>query len=608
MAKKKKDEGHDETEAVLSELEKEINAEYAKAEEEVQAKLDDYLERFQIKDQLKKQAVENGQITQAEYEQWRVGQIAVGERWEEMKDTIATDLTNTAEIAKSISYGHMPEVYAINHNYGTFQVEKASLVDTSYTLYDSQSVERLFKGGKFYHSPGKLVSNAIDTGKQKAWDKRQVQSVMTQALLQGESIGKIATRLSKTVGDSDRKACIRNARTMTTGVENAGRTDSYKRAEKMGIKLKQEWLATLDSRTRHEHRMLDGQRVAVGEKFKIDGYELEYPGDPSGEPSLIYNCRCTLVPVLDGFEADSKDLSLRHNEYLVDESYDEWKESKYIISHPITKQDSIAETMRNKYNNEYRTYSGQKPIYTKPKVEVETYDRKNNSIVVNCDAEGVTYLPVGKNKKQLSSDEIIEKLAGGDKTKGSCSSLTYAYIGNVKGFDVTDFRGGKSGDFFAKRYNTDRINEVLGIEVQKYSVKKEASDTAKLLKSLNLEIGKEYRLSCGKHAAIIRNTENGYEYLEMQSGRKNGWMSFETATTYTFLGQEMTSKTTMAETLYKRFGCRKSVDKYQGIVFEKTVTLTAVDDYPDNEAFKDILGYINTSPDKQKKGKDGSVK
>lgn len=44
------------------------------------------------------------------------------------------------------------------------------------------------------------------------------------------------------------------------------------------------WRATLDGRTRHAHRLLDGQMVDIGEKFKVDGYELEYPGDPSEVP------------------------------------------------------------------------------------------------------------------------------------------------------------------------------------------------------------------------------------------------------------------------------------------------------------------------------------
>lgn len=351
---KKRDEGHEETEQVLKELEARITKEYKQAEKELQAKLDDYMRRFKIKDDIKRNAVADGNLDQKEYQQWLIGQIAMGKRWEEMRDTIAEDLTHAAQIAKALAVDQMPDVYAINHNYGTFQVEKASLVDTSYTLYDRDAAARMFKDTDFYKKPGRKVQKAINEGKQKAWDKKQIQSVMFQGIAQGESVGAIATRICKSTCDSDRKAAIRNARTMTTGIQNAGRVDSYKRAEDMGINLKQQWIATLDGRTRHEHRQLDGMMVDVGGVFTVDGYDIEYPGDPSAAPEMVYNCRCTLIPALEGFD---RDMSLRHDDHLEDMSYDEWKESHDSYSDPITKQDDIAASMKGSYIKEYRELS-----------------------------------------------------------------------------------------------------------------------------------------------------------------------------------------------------------------------------------------------------------
>ena len=357
MAKRTVDVGHYETDVVLEELEKRITKEYAQAEKEIAEKLNDYLRRFETKDKIKRQAMLDGKISERDYEQWRLGQIAVGQKWSEMRDNIALELSHTADIAKQMTNNTMPEVYAINFNYGTYQVERTAKVSTNFTLYDKDSVNRLFNDeNTIYHKYGKRTAQRIAEGKQLAWDKKQVQSCMTQALLQGESIGNIATRLARTVGDSDRKACIRNARTMTTGIENAGRVDSYKRAESMGIDLEQEWMATLDDRTRHEHRLLDGMRVKVGEKFKVGDYELEYPADPAGAPEMIYNCRCTLVPALKGFEADN---SMRTMSRSVEDDYEAWKESRYSYSDPITKQDDIAQMMKESYNNDYRYLAGQ---------------------------------------------------------------------------------------------------------------------------------------------------------------------------------------------------------------------------------------------------------
>ena len=350
----KKDEGHEETEAVLREIEKRISEEYKQAADEVHEKLLDYLRRFEIKDEIKRKAWKNGLISEQEYKQWRVGQIAIGQRWAEMEATLAQDYTNANIMAKSIAYGYMPDVYAINHNYGTYQVEKAAMVDTSYTLYDRDAVRRLFDDNNtFYPAPGRRISARINEGKDLAWNKRQIQSVMMQGILQGESIPKMATRLAKTVGETNRKAAIRNVRTMTTAVQNAGRVDSYKRAEAMGIDMEQEWLATLDGRTRHEHRLLDGQRVPVGEPFEVEGEEIMFPGDPAAPAHLIYNCRCTLIAALKGFSHDARDLSLRRTDKMGDMSYEEWK-AGHGTSQDILTQEKVGEAMRWSYNNEYR--------------------------------------------------------------------------------------------------------------------------------------------------------------------------------------------------------------------------------------------------------------
>lgn len=67
----------------------------------------------------------------------------------------------------------------------------------------------------------------------------------------------------------------------------------------MGISLKQEWVATLDNRTRHSHRQLDGEKVDVGAKFSNG---CRFPGDSDAPYAETMNCRCTLVAVIDGID------------------------------------------------------------------------------------------------------------------------------------------------------------------------------------------------------------------------------------------------------------------------------------------------------------------
>ena len=91
-----------------------------------------------------------------------------------------------------------------------------------------------------------------------------------------------------------------------TGAENAGKLDSMKRAQELGVQLKKLWLATRDGRTRDSHVMMDGEMAEVDEKFSNG---CMYPGDPNGAPAEVYNCRCAMRSKVAGADPYSPDLS-----------------------------------------------------------------------------------------------------------------------------------------------------------------------------------------------------------------------------------------------------------------------------------------------------------
>lgn len=351
------DAGHIETDKKLAELEKKISREYSQAVKETWEKLDDYFKRFEMKDKKWLEWVESGEKTLDEYKEWRKGQMIMGQRWIDMRETLAQDYHNANILARSMIQGYMPEVYAINHNYATYLVESGARVDTLYTLYDRQTVERLIRDDPdLLPAPGKKMKKALKANPDIAWQAGQIQSVTLQAILQGESIPNMAKRIAQTMGETNHKSTIRYARTAITGAENAGRQAGYERARDMGIELRRTWVAVLDSRTRHEHRILDGQTVDIDEPFEVDGMEIMYPGDPSADASLIWNCRCTLISQIKGFEHDLSDLGLRRAEGLDGMTYEEWKEA-HAESRPITSQEETGRRMANAYASEYRRRS-----------------------------------------------------------------------------------------------------------------------------------------------------------------------------------------------------------------------------------------------------------
>lgn len=571
------DYGHEQTDKELKRLERQITKEYSQAAKEVEKKLTDYLEKFAKKDAEMQKKVASGQMSAEEYGKWRLGQMAMGERWKEMQKTLTEDLVNADKIAAGMINDSLPSAYALNYNYGTYEVEHGAEIDTSFSLYDHATVENLMK-----KDPKIIPQARVDIPKDELWNRRKLTSAITQGILQGESIPKIAKRLGS-VADMDRKAAIRNARTYTTAAENKGRVDSYERANNMGIPVKQMWMATLDDRTRAEHRHLDGQVRAVGEYFETDGYIILYPGDPRAEPEMIYNCRCTLVADIEGYQYQDE----RNNSKLGDMTYEEWKHAK----------DKPEKEESAKYDAEKGETKGFE--YIRP---------EKDYAVLNEDIEDgkVKSLEVKELDRTLSHDEIVEKISGGDMTKGSCASVSLAYAGNTCGLDVTDYRGGQSQDVFADRDNILRMYRLAGADIQEYKVKNEMKDTAKILENLEVS-NKEYVLLAGKHSAIIRNTEEfGLQYLELQSAKENGWKLFE-RDVETDYGIEHKN---VAGMLNWRFGCLKNPVKVRNSdkIIEKRVELIDVSSVKPTEDFKEMLGYLNTSEGKQQKGEKGGIR
>lgn len=407
-------------------------------------------------------------------------------------------------------------------------------------------------------------------GEDVTYLKKSIRAELSRGIASGSTWNQMAVHIAKGMNSPFRKAynnAIRIARTEGHRIQNEAALDAQDEAKKKGANVVKQWDATLDDRTRPDHQAADGQIREIDEPFDVGGEKMKAPG-VGGSAKNVCNCRCCLLQrakwALD--EDELEELKERAAFFGLDKSkdFEEFKQ-KYC------QLPENADTMEV------------------PKGHSEAYESLMEGLKVNK----VTYNEVKDLGKSLTSEEIVDRLSGGDKTKGSCSSLGFAYIGNKAGFDVLDFRGGSSQSFFSMNTNIKKMLDLPNVRGEIFKVKKEASDTAKLIR--DLELNKEYYMSVGRHASIIRNTADGLQYLELQSAIKNGWMPFDR------YGSVVT-------TLQKRFGCRKTVDRFAGKVWEKEVVLMEVDSFKANSEFKELLGYINTATNKQKKGVTGSVK
>lgn len=321
--------GHQLTDKELAKLERRIARLYREAGEELQATIDAYFEQFKKRDEEMKAligTVQNGkEWTEADYKQWRLNQIGRGERYQAMRDKVAHRVTDANAVAVSYTNDATPGIYSLNRNYAAYTIESVA-GDVGFDLWDEQTVKRLMVEQPDlmpYYPPKRALKRGIDL----AYGKKQITASVTSSILQGLSIKHMADDLQKRITTISRDSAIRTARTAVTGAQNAGRMDSYVAAEKMGIKLKKQWLATLDGRTRHAHAMLDGQTVDIDKPFKVDGNEIMFPGDTSAPGYLVYNCRCTVLSVVDGVDT-SYGLRRTRDGLISDMTYAQWEASK----------------------------------------------------------------------------------------------------------------------------------------------------------------------------------------------------------------------------------------------------------------------------------------
>jgi len=149
----------------------------------------------------------------------------------------------------------------------------------------------------------------LDKSKDKRWNAKKINAEMLSAIQSGEDISTMSERLIK-VEKMNEVSAIRAARTMTTSFENLGRLDGMRAMKEDGTIIKKQWLATISTKkhpTREWHQALSGETAEIDEPFinvpnGEEAEEIMYPGDPNASAANVYNCRCTLTFVVEGFE------------------------------------------------------------------------------------------------------------------------------------------------------------------------------------------------------------------------------------------------------------------------------------------------------------------
>ena len=297
------DAAHEWTDEKIGEIERRLSRIYGRAEKEIGQKWKAYMDECGKRIMDAQKAYDAAKASGDKELMRKTGRILsktkkeltiTDTHYKELTRQTAFEINRVNETAAAYVNGQLPEVYARNYNHIVSGVN-GQIKGYSFELTDSSTVRNLATSNKTL-----LPYKAVDAVKDVRWNVQKVNSEVLQGILSGDSMDKIAKRLSRVLNMNEASA-IRNARTSVTSAENKGRMDMLHDAEDKGVQTKKVWMATNDNRTRDAHAELDGEEAFVDEPFYNEFGRIMFPGDPDADPSNVYNCRCTLGYHVVGF-------------------------------------------------------------------------------------------------------------------------------------------------------------------------------------------------------------------------------------------------------------------------------------------------------------------
>lgn len=322
-----------ETEQRLIELEKTINEEYSKAYEEIHARAEEYFSQLDEKIQAEAERAHVGTpqslYSEEDWETYKRVQVEKGMGLRRLEADMAERMVQCDELASAYINDSLAGVYALNHNYEAYRINQCTGI--AFNLVNEETIKNLMTGDK---NVTEFKTTSIDPVRDYEWNSKQIQSALTQGILQGDSMQEIADRFLL-VMKRDRASAMRNARTAVGSAQNAGRFDSmvktHNRAKELGIDLdeRKQWRCTHDARTRDSHADIDGELEEIDKPFSNG---LMFPKDSDGAPAEVYNCRCTMRTVIKGINDEPVETYADWIQRMIDEGYDpqtDWQKERF---------------------------------------------------------------------------------------------------------------------------------------------------------------------------------------------------------------------------------------------------------------------------------------
>ena len=273
-----------------------------------------------------------------------------------------------------------------------------------------------------------------------------------------------------------RNNAMRIARTEAHRIQTKASMNACEKAKSKGADVVKQWDSSLDKRTRDSHRDVDGEIKELEEKFSNG---LMYPGDPSGRPEEVINCRCAL---------------LQRARWALGNSYTKWSEdAPIVIDDDGTTQFTIIEAknyedFQKKYHKAVEKMGESGKISVKKnydsdlakKFGKEHYDGMHN-LIDSCDNKELKLVwekyeqEIGVGDASYSGHEHYKPstkkiyLNGARDAKGSNWQSPYQVTFHESGHNIDFVANAKAGGYsfqaFSYTYEDNKFGKTIKAEV-----------------------------------------------------------------------------------------------------------------------------------------------
>lgn len=234
--------------------------------------------------------------------------------YEVVWDALSSWLTTTT---RRVMRGPAIDPYAILAQEPAWQLRVDQIITEGILPVMAWAYEGIFGKGYDWRERPNVLAYLTGVRNRLAYEPQETFDLVAGQIAAGVTLGEGMPELTERVDevlsatDSARwpNRAVVIARTESMGALNGSRADAFQAfAEEGGEDMERMWLSTVDSRTRPSHVLADGQRVGIGDPFVVGGFNLMFPGDPSGPAQEVIQCRCTTLLLEIG---ETVDLSRR---------------------------------------------------------------------------------------------------------------------------------------------------------------------------------------------------------------------------------------------------------------------------------------------------------